>query len=59
MHGICCNVKDKCDQFTTLDECNETVMDMKHNKSKGLGGLPVEFDQCFLDQLSELFFFRC
>ena len=50
------NIKDKCDQFPTLDECKETVMDMKHNKSPGLDGLPAEFYQCFWDQLSELFF---
>ena len=50
------NIKDKCDQFPTLDECKETVMDMKHNKSPGLDGLPAEFYQCFWDQLSELYF---
>ena len=31
-------------------------MDMKHNKSPGLDGLPADFNQCFWDQLSEIFF---
>ena len=50
------NIKDKCDQFPILDECKETVMDIKHNKSPGLDGLPAELSQCFWDQLSELFY---
>ena len=50
------NVKDRCDLFPTLEECRETVMNMKHNKSPGIDGLPTEFYQRFWDKLSELFF---
>lgn len=50
------SAKDNCDKFPTLDECKDTVMSIKSNKSPGLDGLPVEFYQCFWDQLSSLFF---
>lgn len=36
-----------CGQFPSLKECRDNVMNMKHNKSPGLDGLPVEFYQCF------------
>lgn len=49
------NVKNTCDQFPNLEECRDTVMNMKHNKSPGLDGLPVEFYLCFWDKISILF----
>ena len=49
------NVKNTCDQFPNLEECRDSVMNMKHNKSPGLDGLPVEFYQCFWDKISILF----
>lgn len=49
------NVKNTCDQFPSLEECRDTVMNMKYNKSPGLDGLPVEFYQCFWDKILILF----
>ena len=48
------DIKDKCDQFPTLDECKETVMDMKHNKSPGLDNFTNAFGFNYLS-----YFLRC
>ena len=39
------------DTFPALEECKETVMKLKPNKSPGLGGLRNKFYKCFWDQL--------
>lgn len=48
--------KNMCDTFPSMNECKETVMNLKSNKSPGLDGIPNEFYQCFWHQLSSLFY---
>lgn len=48
--------KNMCDTFPSMNECKETVMNLKSNKSPGLDGIPNEFYQCFWHQLSSIFY---
>lgn len=42
------NVKNTCEQFPNIEECRDTVMNMKYNKTPGLDEIPVEFYKCFM-----------
>lgn len=48
--------KNMCVTFPSMNECKETVMNLKSNKSPGLDGIPNDFYQCFWHQLSSLFY---
>ena len=48
--------KEYCDEFPTMEECRETVFNMKANKSPGLDGLPSEFYKCMWDSIANLFY---
>lgn len=48
--------KNMCVTFPSKNECKETVMNLKSNKSPGLDGIPNDFYQCFWHQLSSLFY---
>ena len=59
VNGICNlrnDEKDMCDLFPSIQECKNAVMDMKHNKSPGLDGIPNEFYQTFWNDLDTLFY---
>ena len=45
-----------CDLFPSIQKCKNAVMDMKHNKSPGLDGIPNEFYQTFWNDLDTLFY---
>ena len=49
------NEKTYCDEFPTINECVEAIMNMKDNKSPGLDGLPNEFYKTFCDDLKHLY----
>ena len=48
--------RDMCDTFPSLEECKETVMKLKPNQTPELDGLPNEFNKCFWNQISLLFY---
>ena len=59
VNGICNlrnDEKDMCDLFPSIQECKNAVMDMKHNKSPGLDGIPNEYYQTFWNDLDTLFY---
>lgn len=41
--------KNTCNQYPSIEECRDTVMNMKndYNITPGLDGIPVEFSQFF------------
>ena len=46
--------KDSLDKSISKQEIYDTIISMKHNKSPGLDGLPVEFNIVFWKDLSDM-----
>ena len=45
-----------CDEFPTINECENAIKQMKNNKSPGSDGLPVEFYKIFWNDIKDIYY---
>jgi hypothetical protein len=45
-----------CDEFPTINECENAIKQMKNNKSPGTDGLPVEFYKIFWNDIKAIYY---